>query len=190
MTNSKTQSADRQSWDDYFYDFAKLVASRSRDDCPVGAVIVDDDQVVVATGYNGLPRRVADIEDRLKKTEKLKWTVHAEANAICNAARVGTSAKNCTVYVTKFPCSACAGALVQVGIKRLVSQDSAIWKHDPNLDDGGSSLRILMEAGVEIHAPHIVIGEIRRKNERKRTAKKKTVATRKKITFRKNTSTR
>jgi dCMP deaminase len=117
-------NATRQSWDEYFYQMAELVSSRSRDDCPVGAVIVGEDHVVVATGYNGLPRRVADLEDRLQKEEKLCWTVHAETNAICNAARVGASTKGSTVYVTKFPCAACSGVLAQSGILRLVTHDT------------------------------------------------------------------
>ncbi|MDH4079079.1 MAG: dCMP deaminase family protein [Nitrospira sp.] len=159
--SSGNTKSTRQSWDEYFYEMAKLVATRSRDDCPVGAVVVGEDQVVIATGYNGLARRVSDLEERIDtKPEKLRWTVHAEANAICNAARVGTSTKDGTIYVTKFPCSMCSGLLVQAGIRRLVTHDTAFWGHDPNGDDGQRSLRMLMEAGVEIHAPNINIGEI------------------------------
>lgn len=151
----------RQSWDEYFYDMAELVKTRSRDECQVGAVVVGEDHVVIATGYNGLPRRVSDLEKRLKKQEKLRWTVHAETNAICNAARVGTSTKDGTVYVTKFPCAMCSGLLVQAGVRRLVTSGRAFWRNDPNRDDGRRSLRMLMEAGVEIHAPNIKIGEIK-----------------------------
>jgi dCMP deaminase len=156
----------RRTWDEYFYEMAKLVSSRSRDDCPVGAVVVGEDQVVIATGYNGLPRRVADLEDRLQKEEKLCWTVHAESNAICNAARVGASTKGSTIYVTKFPCATCSGALAQSGVLRLVTHDKYMWKNDPTGDDGRRSLRILMEAGIEIHAPNIEIGEISRRSIR------------------------
>lgn len=155
--NTKTT---RKSWDEYFYEMAELVATRSRDDCTVGVVVVGEDRIVISTGYNGLPRRVSDLEERLDKAEKLRWTVHAEANAICNAARVGTSTKDCTIYVTKFPCSTCSGLLVQAGIRRLFTLDRSFWKNDPNGDTGERSLRILMEAGVEVHAPNINIGEI------------------------------
>lgn len=159
-SNGNTK-ATRKSWDEYFYEMAELVSTRSRDDCPVGVVIVGMDHVVIATGYNGLARRVSDLEERIDtKPEKLRWTVHAEANAICNAARVGTATKDGTVYVTKFPCSMCSGLLVQAGIRRLVTFDTTFWKNDPNGDDGRRSLRILMETGVEIHAPEINIGEI------------------------------
>lgn len=159
---SNKSNGHRRDWDEYFLEMSDLVSSRSRDDCQVGAVIVGDDHEVLATGYNGIPRRVADIGDRITKEdgEKYKWTVHAEANAICNAARVGVPIKGGTVYVTKFPCSHCAGELVQAGIRRLVTHDTKFWRNDPSKDDGSSSLRILMEAGVEIHAPHIPIGEL------------------------------
>jgi len=160
MKGLNNSGATRRSWDQYFYDMAELASSRSRDDCPVGAVIVGEDNVVISTGYNGLPRRVADLEDRLEKDEKLCWTVHAETNAICNAARVGTSTKDCTIYVTKFPCAACSGVLVQSGIRKLVTYDKFMWKNDPTGDNGSRSLRILMEAGTSIHAPNINIGEI------------------------------
>lgn len=155
--NTKTP---RKSWDEYFYAMAELVKTRYRDDCQVGAVVVGEDRVVISTGYNGLPRHVSDLEKRLGKEEKLRWTVHAEANAICNAARVGTSTKGCTIYATKFPCSTCSGLIVQAGIRRLVTLAVGFWKNDPNGDTGERSLRILMEAGVEVHAPNINIGEI------------------------------
>ncbi len=158
-SNGNTRTT-RKSWDKYFYEMAELVASRSRDDCRVGAVVIGEDQIVISTGYNGLPRRVSDLEERLEKSEKLRWTVHAETNAICNAARVGTSTKDCTVYVTKFPCSMCSGLLVQAGIRRLVTFDTGFWENDPNGDDGRRSLRVLMEAGIAILAPKINIGEI------------------------------
>lgn len=51
------------------------------------------------------------------------WMVHAEANAIFNAARVGISLNGATIYVTKFPCIMCANAIIQVGIKRLYTLD-------------------------------------------------------------------
>jgi len=151
----------RKSWDDYFLEMAKLVSTRSRDDSKVGAVIVGDEQVVLATGYNGLPRKVIDLEIRFKgKEEKLKWTVHAESNAICNAARIGTSLLNSTIFVNKFPCSDCAGHIVQAGVKRVVTEDDHMWAHNPNGDDGRRALRILIEAGVEIHAANMDFGEI------------------------------
>lgn len=150
----------RESWDDHFLEMAKLVSSRSRDKSQVGAVIIGDEQIVLSTGYNGLPRKVIDLEIRISQgKEKLKWTVHADANAICNAARTGTSLLNSTLYVNKFPCCDCAGLIVQAGIKRIVSKDDHFWTKNPNGDAGRAALSILVEAGVEIHAPHMILNE-------------------------------
>jgi dCMP deaminase len=86
--------------------------------------------------------------------------VHAEANAIFNAARRGIQTKGAKIYTTKFPCASCAGAIVQAGIRAVITRDTEIWKKDPTGDDGRRSLRILIEAGVAVHAPEIEIGEL------------------------------
>ncbi len=107
-------------WDQYFLNIARAVAWKSKDPkCQVGAVIVSEDQLVLATGFNGLARGVFDAEDLLQDAkEKLRWICHAETNAIFNAARTGASLKGCTIFVTKFPCLVCCDAIAQAGIKR------------------------------------------------------------------------
>src|SRR5215813_14142780 len=82
-------------WDQYFHEIARTVARKSKDPkCQVGAVIASDDQLVLATGFNGLARGVFDAEDLLQDVdEKLKWICHAETNAIFNAARTGVVMK-------------------------------------------------------------------------------------------------
>jgi dCMP deaminase len=180
-TIEKTKSSEKscrnrrnldEGWDDYFYKMAKLVGSRSRDDSQVGTVVVGHDHIVLSTAYNGLPRRVGDHPQRLTKAEKLKWIVHAEANAICNAAQIGVPLNGATVYVTKFPCSRCAGELVQIGVRRLVCRGKTMWKRDPSKDDGRRALRILMEAGVAIDAPNLPIGQLDRRTRQNGVAKR------------------
>lgn len=108
-------------WDNRFIELAKLVGSWSKDpSTQVGAVIVDDDHVVVSLGYNGFPRGVKDSEDRLLDREKkYDIIVHAEVNALAFATR---PVKGCTLYTWPFePCSRCAGLIIQSGIKRVVS---------------------------------------------------------------------
>src|SRR5437016_6418829 len=102
-------------WDQYFLAIAETVARKSKDPrCKVGAVIVSQDKLILSTGFNGLARGVFDDEELLNNTEeKLKWICHAEANAIVNAARIGVPLKDCTIYVTKFPCLACCNAIAQ-----------------------------------------------------------------------------
>jgi dCMP deaminase len=147
----------RESWDEYFYSIAEKVSSRSRDDSKVGVVLVNNENIIVSTGYNGLPRHVSDDKTRIDdREEKLRWTVHAESNAICNAARTGVSTRGCIAYVTKFPCSRCAGELVQAGITRLVTFGK-MWKNDNSGDDGRRSWTILSESGVAVYAPKILM---------------------------------
>lgn len=141
-------------WDEHYMKMALLVSERSRDSRQVGAVLTIEN-IVISTGYNGLPRGVRDLEVRVSDEEKQMWTVHAEMNAICNAARLGVSVKNSTLYTTLFPCSRCAGLIVQVGVKRLINNCEYTWQNDCSGDKGERSLRILMEAGVEIDAPFL-----------------------------------
>src|ERR1700722_18183411 len=88
-------------WDRHFIDMALLCASMSKDPrTRVGAVIVGPDLEVRSTGFNGFPRGVADTPERLQdKSTKLRLIVHAEVNAILNAARAGIPLKGCTLYL-------------------------------------------------------------------------------------------
>ena len=152
---------DRPSWDEYFMDMAELAKTRSRDPkCQVGAVIVreeDNDNIVLATGYNGLARGVLDLAPRIlgDRSEKLCWMCHAETNAIYNAARLGVATlKGATMYVTKFPCMMCANAIIQVGLKRIYTLDTEPWQNDPLDDDGKRTKRVLSEAGIKVVTPN------------------------------------
>jgi dCMP deaminase len=88
------------SWDKFFMDMAKLVASKSKDRSrKVGCVIVGPDNEVRSVGYNGFPRGIADhIEWRHERPAKYKWTEHAERNAIYNSARAGIRTEGCRIY--------------------------------------------------------------------------------------------
>lgn len=108
-------------WVDYFMGFARHAASKSKDpSTQVGAVVIGPDGEIRATGYNGLPRGVADLPERMERPAKYLWTSHAEENLVAHAARVGVSLKGCTVYVTHFPCSRCARSLIQSGVTAVV----------------------------------------------------------------------
>ena len=102
------------SWTDYFFGLCDINASKSKDpSTKVGAVVVRPDNTIASMGWNGFPRGVADIyEDR---EHKLLRTVHAELNAILNARE---PLRGYTLYVSPlFPCSNCAAAIIQAGIK-------------------------------------------------------------------------
>lgn len=106
-------------WDDRFLDLAELIGSWSKDpSTKVGAVIVRPNKTIASVGYNGFPRGVLDYYE--SREEKLMKTVHAEMNAILSASE---SLKGCTLYVSPlFPCSNCAAAIIQSGIKRVVAR--------------------------------------------------------------------
>ena len=106
-------------WDRRYMEMARLVAGWSKDKkAKVGAVIVRENRVV-ATGFNGFPAEVEDLDERLKdQAKKLEMIVHAEQNALIVA---GKSAEGATIYVHGKPvCATCAGAIIQAQIKRVV----------------------------------------------------------------------
>jgi dCMP deaminase len=88
-------------WDQGFLRQSLDWARMSKDpNTQVGAVIIGPDYETRATGFNGFPRGIADTTERLADRElKNRLMVHAERNAICNAARIGTALKGCTLYL-------------------------------------------------------------------------------------------
>lgn len=110
------------SWDDRWISMAFHVAAWSKDRSrKVGAVIVDNRQVVVALGWNGFPRGINDdVPYRHERPVKYLWTEHAERNALYNAAASGSKVEGCTLYTVLFPCADCARGIIQTGIKRVV----------------------------------------------------------------------
>lgn len=82
------------------------------------------DRRIVATGYNGFPTQISDSLERYNDREvKLSLTVHAEVNAILNAAKNGATTDSSTLYVTFPPCVSCATAVIQAGITRVICPD-------------------------------------------------------------------
>ncbi len=117
-----TKRTDYISWDEYFMGVALLAAKRSKDpNTQVGACIVDSNNVILATGYNGFPVGCSDDEfpwDREGENTKYPYVVHAELNAILNAS--GRDLRGARIYVALFPCNECAKAIIQSGIKEVV----------------------------------------------------------------------
>ena len=105
----------------------------------MGTVVTSTDHVVVSTGFNGFPRGDLDRSELLDDAhEKLNWMCHAEANAIFNAARRGTSLVNCALFTTKFPCLSCCRAIIQAGINKICTHDDSYWDDDPEDRDDDS----------------------------------------------------
>lgn len=134
-------------WPDYFMGFARHAATKSKDATKVGCIVVGPDREIRATGFNGLPRGVADVPERMERPAKYLWTSHAEENAVAHAARTGTSLKGCTVYVTHHPCARCARSLIQAGVSCVVVGDG---KTSMPIDEFVVAKEMFGEAGVEV----------------------------------------
>ncbi|MGI6727015.1 MAG: deoxycytidylate deaminase [Anaerovoracaceae bacterium] len=123
----------RPNWDEYFMEMAEVAEKRST--CirrKVGAIIVKDKRIV-ATGYNGVPTEIEHCSERGCLRDKLKIPsgqrhelcrgLHAEQNAIIQAAYTGQSIAGGTLYCTNQPCIICAKMIINAGIKRIVIKD-------------------------------------------------------------------
>ncbi len=141
----------RPSWEEYFMQITQVVASRST--ClrrKVGAAIVKDNRIL-ATGYNGAPAGLAHCMERGCLREKLGIpsgqrhelcrALHAEQNAIIQAAVHGTAIQGSMIYVTTQPCVMCSKMIVNAGIKKVIFAGD----YPDEL-----SLEIFNEAGVEL----------------------------------------
>ena len=109
-----------KNWAHRFIELAQHVAQWSKDpSTKVGCVLVGQNKEVLSTGYNGLPRGVNDLPERMERPAKYLWTSHAEENAVAQAARNGVRLEGALAYVTHTPCSRCARSLIQAGIKTI-----------------------------------------------------------------------
>ena len=144
------------SWDKYFMSMAYFCAMRSKDQSThIGAVVVDVDNRVLATGYNSFPAGIDDnVPERQSREndEKYYWFEHAERNAIFNAARHGIALEGCVAYMYGYPCPDCARALIQSGIKQVVMfADNPYKDHEKRWGAKyARSLIMLREADVAI----------------------------------------
>lgn len=129
------EALQRPSWDEYFLMLAKLAATRST--ClafPVGAVIVNKNRQVLATGYNGSPTGSAHCTEQgycypgLSSCDASKTmpsrAVHAEANAIAQAAKHGIATVGANIYVTLEPCLSCLKLIISAGISEVFYETS------------------------------------------------------------------
>jgi dCMP deaminase len=141
------------SWQDYFLTIAEQVKEKSKDiNTQIGAVIVGEDNQIVSTGYNSFPRGLDDsILERQERPEKYYWFEHAERNAIYNAALIGVSTKNCTIYITsELPCADCARGIINAGIKKVVCKRERVTHQEKWVESAKRSLQMFKEAKIEV----------------------------------------
>ncbi len=141
----------RLSWDEYFLKIADTVSERST--ClrrKVGAILVLNKRIL-STGYNGAPKNLAHCSEvgclrmalKIKPSQHIEMCrgIHAEQNALVQAAFFGLPVADATLYSTHFPCVTCAKMLINAGVKRIVVR---------NLYPDKLGQELLAEAGVEI----------------------------------------
>lgn len=138
-------------WDKRFIKLAQEVASWSKDpSTQVGAVLVRPDRTIASVGYNGFPRGVEDHEELYEdRSKKYPRVVHAELNAVLSA---NGDTKGNTLYCTLYPCSECAKAIIQTGIKTVVV--TSFEKPERLYEAMMVSEEMFSQAGVELRIPH------------------------------------
>lgn len=108
-------------WSEWFARLLMITAEKSKDpNSKYAAIIADRGMAQLASGYNGLPRGVDENPERWAAPLKYELVVHAEQNAIFNAARTGAKIDNATMYLLEPPCARCAAAIIQAGIREVV----------------------------------------------------------------------
>ncbi|MFW6243349.1 MAG: deoxycytidylate deaminase [bacterium] len=140
-------------WDYRFMALADHVSEWSKDkSTKVGAVIVNkSDLNPISIGYNGFPKGIVDdINERHERPLKYEYSVHAEQNAIANAAKNGQTTKECSIYVNFYPCSRCAGLIVNAGIIKVYCKNKPDFNNERWGDIWKISDSILREANIEI----------------------------------------
>ncbi len=143
----------RPSWDEYFMEIANTVAKRATCDRGRSGCVIAKDKQLLVTGYVGSPIGMPHCDDvghQMRKTihedgsitNHCVRTVHAEQNAICQAAKMGISLEGSTLYCRMTPCRTCAMLIINCGIKRVVCEKK--------YHDGQESETMFALAGVEI----------------------------------------
>ena len=153
MSENTEQKYIRPSWDEYFMEIANTVSKRATcDRGRSGCVIVRDRQILV-TGYVGSPKGLPHCDEvghQFRRvlhedgtvSEHCVRTVHAEQNAICQAAKLGISLDGATLYCRMTPCRVCAMLIINCGIKRVVCEKK--------YHDGAESEEMFKIAGVQL----------------------------------------
>jgi dCMP deaminase len=143
----------RPSWDEYFMEICRTVAKRATCDRGRSGCVIAKDNRLLVTGYVGAPAGLPHCDEvghKMKQvvhedgtvTNHCMRTVHAEQNAICQAAKNGISIEGGTLYCKMTPCRTCAMLIINCGIKRVVCET--------RYHDSGDSLEMFSAAGVEI----------------------------------------
>jgi dCMP deaminase len=150
---AKKTTYHRPSWDDYFMEVSDAIAKRATCDRGRSGCVIARDRQLLVTGYVGSPAGLPHCDEvghLLKKvlhedgktTQHCVRTVHAEQNAICQAAKLGVSIRGATLYCRMTPCRTCAMLIINCGITRVICQQK--------YHAGEESEKMFQEAGIEL----------------------------------------
>jgi dCMP deaminase len=153
MTMMESSGYQRPSWDEYFMEIAHTVSKRATCDRGRSGCVIARDRQILVTGYVGSPKGLAHCDEVGHQMKKMLHedgrtsmhcvrTVHAEQNAICQAARLGIGIEGATLYCRMTPCRVCAMLIINCGITRVVCEKK--------YHDGAESEKMLEDAGVKI----------------------------------------
>ncbi len=151
--NKISKHDKRPSWDDYFMEVANAISKRATCDRGKSGCVIAKDRQLIVSGYAGSPtgfQHCDELGHHIKKithvngevTEHCMRTVHAEQNAICQAAKIGISISGATIYTRMTPCRTCAMLLINCGISRVVCERK--------YHQGEESETMFKEAGIEL----------------------------------------
>ena len=151
------QNYRRPTWDEYFLEVMHALARRATCDRGRTACVIVKDKQIVVSGYVGSPPGLPHCDEvghLMKKvveedgtiSEHCMRTIHAEQNAICQAAKRGVSVDGATIYCKLAPCRTCAMLLIASGIKRVVAE----YKYHA----GGEAEEMLKQAGISVEYIH------------------------------------
>ncbi len=143
----------RPTWDEYFMEITKTVAKRATCDRGRSGCVIARDRQLLVSGYVGSPRGLEHCDDvghQMKKmihdnghiTQHCVRTVHAEQNAICQAARLGIPLEGATLYCKMTPCRTCAMLIINCGIERVVCEQK--------YHAGAESEEMFRQAGISL----------------------------------------
>jgi dCMP deaminase len=143
----------RPTWDEYFMEVAHTIAKRASCDRGRSGCVIARDKQILVTGYVGSPRGLPHCDEvgHLFKqtthedgrvTQHCVRTVHAEQNAICQAARMGIALEGATLYCRMTPCRTCAMLIINCGIVHVICE----WKYHT----GAESEQMFIDAGITL----------------------------------------
>ena len=153
MTENNETHYIRPTWDEYFMEVSRTIAKRATCDRGRSGCVIARNKQILVTGYVGSPVGLPHCDDvghlfkqvtheDGKVTNHCVRTVHAEQNAICQAARLGISLQDSTLYCRMTPCRTCAMLIINCGIKRVVCE----FKYHSSSE----SEEMFAEAGIEL----------------------------------------